>query len=46
MIMALFMCWMLQRSVTVAGTLLSKEQKPEFLSRYQNRIHKLAEDFA
>ena len=34
------------RSVTVAGSLLSKEQKPNFLSGIKNEYHKLKEDFA
>lgn len=34
------------RSVTVAGSLLSKEQKPEFLSGIKNEYQKLKEDFA
>ncbi len=34
------------RSVTVAGSLLSKEQKPEFLSSIKNEYQKLKEDFA
>jgi len=34
------------RSVTVAGSLLSKEQKPEFLSGVKNEYDKLREDFA
>jgi 5-methyltetrahydrofolate--homocysteine methyltransferase len=34
------------RSVTVAGSLLSKDQKPEFLSGIKNEYHKLKEDFA
>jgi 5-methyltetrahydrofolate--homocysteine methyltransferase len=34
------------RSVTVAGSLLSKEQKPEFLSSIQREYNKLREDFA
>ena len=34
------------RSVTVAGSLLSKEQKPDFLSGIKNEYHKLKEDFA
>ncbi|MET0394450.1 MAG: methionine synthase [Chitinophagaceae bacterium] len=33
------------RSVTVAGSLLSKEQKPDFLAGIQKEYHKLAEDF-
>jgi 5-methyltetrahydrofolate--homocysteine methyltransferase len=33
------------RSVTVAGSLLSKEQKPEFLSGIRNEYDKLREDF-
>jgi 5-methyltetrahydrofolate--homocysteine methyltransferase len=33
------------RSVTVAGSLLSKEQKPDFLSGIKNEYHKLKEDF-
>ncbi len=33
------------RSVTVAGSLLSKEQKPEFLSGIKNEYDKLREDF-
>ena len=34
------------RSVTVAGSLLSKEQKPDFLNGIKNEYHKLKEDFA
>jgi 5-methyltetrahydrofolate--homocysteine methyltransferase len=34
------------RSVTVAGSLLSKEQKPEFLKGIKNEYDKLKEDFA
>jgi 5-methyltetrahydrofolate--homocysteine methyltransferase len=34
------------RSVTVAGSLLSKEQKPEFLSGIRKEYKKLKEDFA
>ena len=34
------------RSVTVAGSLLSKEQKPTFLSGIKEEYHKLKEDFA
>ena len=34
------------RSVTVAGSLLSKEQKPDFLKGIKNEYHKLKEDFA
>lgn len=34
------------RSVTVAGSLLSKEQKPEFLSGIKKEYDKLKEDFA
>jgi 5-methyltetrahydrofolate--homocysteine methyltransferase len=34
------------RSVTVAGSLLSKEQKPEFLAGVKNEYDKLREDFA
>jgi 5-methyltetrahydrofolate--homocysteine methyltransferase len=33
------------RSVTVAGSLLSKEQKPEFLNGIKNEYDKLREDF-
>lgn len=33
------------RSVTVAGSLLSKEQKPDFLSGIQKEYNKLREDF-
>lgn len=33
------------RSVTVAGSLLSKEQKPAFLSALKNEYEKLKEDF-
>ena len=33
------------RSVTVAGSLLSKEQKPDFLKSIKNEYHKLKEDF-
>jgi len=33
------------RSVTVAGSLLSKEQKPDFLSGIKNEYDKLKEDF-
>ncbi len=33
------------RSVTVAGSLLSKEQKPEFLSSIKTEYQKLQEDF-
>src|SRR6187397_3189036 len=34
------------RSVTVAGSLLSKEQKPEFLGGIKKEYDKLSEDFA
>jgi 5-methyltetrahydrofolate--homocysteine methyltransferase len=34
------------RSVTVAGSLLNKESKPEFLSGIKNEYDKLKEDFA
>jgi 5-methyltetrahydrofolate--homocysteine methyltransferase len=34
------------RSVTVAGSLLSKEQKPEFVSKINEEYRKLKEDFA
>ena len=34
------------RSVTVAGTLLNKEQKPDFLSSVKKEYQKLQEDFA
>jgi 5-methyltetrahydrofolate--homocysteine methyltransferase len=34
------------RSVTVAGSLLSKEQKPEFLKNVQQEYQKLRDDFA
>ncbi len=34
------------RSVTVAGSLLSKEQKPGFLKNIDSEYHKLREDFA
>ena len=34
------------RSVTVAGSLLNKEQKPDFLKGIKNEYHKLKEDFA
>lgn len=34
------------RSVTVAGSLLSKEQKPEFLNGIKKEYEKLKEDFA
>jgi 5-methyltetrahydrofolate--homocysteine methyltransferase len=34
------------RSVTVAGSLLSKEQKPEFISKINEEYRKLKEDFA
>ncbi|MGZ5246137.1 MAG: vitamin B12 dependent-methionine synthase activation domain-containing protein, partial [Flavitalea sp.] len=34
------------RSVTAAGSLLSKEQKPEFLEAVKNEYTKLREDFA
>ena len=34
------------RSVTVAGSLLSKEQKTNFLSGIKNEYHKLKDDFA
>jgi 5-methyltetrahydrofolate--homocysteine methyltransferase len=34
------------RSVTVAGSLLSKEQKPEFLNNVKTEYNKLATDFA
>ncbi|MBO9571187.1 MAG: cobalamin-dependent protein, partial [Chitinophagaceae bacterium] len=34
------------RSVTVAGSLLSKEQKPEFLNNVKTEYTKLADDFA
>jgi 5-methyltetrahydrofolate--homocysteine methyltransferase len=33
------------RSVTVAGSLLSKEQKPDFLNGIKTEYHKLKEDF-
>jgi 5-methyltetrahydrofolate--homocysteine methyltransferase len=34
------------RSVTVAGSLLNKEQKPEFLNNIKNEYDKLRDDFA
>ena len=34
------------RSVTVVGSLLNKEQKPEFLTKISNEYNKLREDFA
>jgi 5-methyltetrahydrofolate--homocysteine methyltransferase len=34
------------RSVTVVGSLLSAEQKPEFLRTIKNEYHKLKDDFA
>jgi 5-methyltetrahydrofolate--homocysteine methyltransferase len=33
------------RSVTAAGSLLSKEQKPEFLKKVKEEYHKLKQDF-